>query len=356
MCLRTWIKILCEAGHHVSVIASFSDSKEVPFHPNCKYYSVNYKRLVPGRFRLVNDLLRSRALSIALRESGLLSVVDAVDVQECQIAPFAFPSCRKQSVKKVHSVHLSALAGQERFGKVEASIHRAFNLGAARSADSVISVSNWIKDLYVTNGLSNKKIHVVYNAIDVPQVLHTGRKDDRINFLWVGRFAASKGVNVAIEASLATVKKIPEARFNFVGEGPLFDVVRRSVAQAPKGSFNFTGHVSDVSELNRLRAESDVYFFTSVHETFGRTLAEGMASGLPCIATDHPVMREVMADTGVYFRIEDVDDLIAQMGEMAKDKVKREILGNQARVRVEQLFGEKSVSKQLLEAYETILA
>ena len=54
------------------------------------------------------------------------------------------------------------------------------------------------------------------------------------------------------------------------------------------------------SELPALYASQDVFVFPAVAETFGHPLAEALSSGLPVIAADTPVAREVCGDHALY--------------------------------------------------------
>ena len=63
-------------------------------------------------------------------------------------------------------------------------------------------------------------------------------------------------------------------------------------------------HVS----LPDLYRRADVFVFPSYTESFGHPLVEAMASGLPIVAADVPVNREMCGDAAVYFSPFNVDD------------------------------------------------
>lgn len=62
-------------------------------------------------------------------------------------------------------------------------------------------------------------------------------------------------------------------------------------------------------EIAELYRRCDLFVFPSYLESFGQPLAEAMASGLPVVASDEPVCRELCGDAAVYFKTLDPDDL-----------------------------------------------
>jgi glycosyltransferase involved in cell wall biosynthesis len=56
------------------------------------------------------------------------------------------------------------------------------------------------------------------------------------------------------------------------------------------------------ASLPQLYRNADVFVFSSYTESFGHPLVEAMASGLPIVAADVPINREMCANAAVYFR------------------------------------------------------
>lgn len=54
-------------------------------------------------------------------------------------------------------------------------------------------------------------------------------------------------------------------------------------------------------DLPATYAAHDVFIFPSVSETFGHPMIEALASGIPVVAADVPVNREVLGDAALYF-------------------------------------------------------
>lgn len=66
-----------------------------------------------------------------------------------------------------------------------------------------------------------------------------------------------------------------------------------------EGTVRFLGYVPD-QELSWLYTGATVLLFPSLYEGFGVPLIEAMASGLPIVASDIPVVREVAGDAALF--------------------------------------------------------
>jgi 1,2-diacylglycerol 3-alpha-glucosyltransferase len=78
-----------------------------------------------------------------------------------------------------------------------------------------------------------------------------------------------------------------------------------ALAEKSLGRGNFLLRRVSPAEISDYYAAADVFTLASLHEGFGRVLVEALAQGLPCLAHDYAVAREVLAETGFYadFRV-----------------------------------------------------
>jgi len=105
-------------------------------------------------------------------------------------------------------------------------------------------------------------------------------------FLFVGRLVGYKGLDVLFDA----LGRVPEARLDIAGDGPLRQRLARRVREEHLAHrVRLLGEVSD-EQLQRLLGASRALVLPSRDhsETFGLSLLEAMASGLPLIASDLP--------------------------------------------------------------------
>jgi glycosyltransferase involved in cell wall biosynthesis len=122
-----------------------------------------------------------------------------------------------------------------------------------------------------------------------PKSIRRGR-DTR--FLFVGRLIERKGLDVLLEAF---------ARFDggelwIAGDGPLDEAVSTAAAQDPR--IRFFGHVAG-EDLGDLYGGVDGLVVPSLYEPWGLVVHEGLAHGLPVIATDQVGAAEDLIDPGV---------------------------------------------------------
>ncbi|HYE72551.1 MAG TPA: glycosyltransferase, partial [Blastocatellia bacterium] len=71
--------------------------------------------------------------------------------------------------------------------------------------------------------------------------------------------------------------------------------------------------------LPEIYRSSDIFVFPSYTESFGLPLVEAMASGLPIVASDVPVNRELCGDAAIYFSVFDAEDCARAIQLIAED-------------------------------------
>ncbi len=158
-----------------------------------------------------------------------------------------------------------------------------------------------------------------------------------------------KGVDEAVAAAQAFVAERDDNAFVFVGGGAQERAVKDAAADNPR--IRALGVVRDESELDGLRAESGFFVATSLHETFGLSVAEAMAAGMPVVASDIAAHREVLADAGLYFPPGDQAALKDRMAELAESEPATRDLGAKAAERARSAFADETAARGLLQAY-----
>ncbi len=89
----------------------------------------------------------------------------------------------------------------------------------------------------------------------------------------------------------------------FVALGATLVMVGRVVPELPPGSTAPIRRLQDISDaqLRNLYETCSCLLFPSISEGFGLPLAEAMGMGVPCVASDIPIFRELAGDDARYF-------------------------------------------------------
>lgn len=105
--------------------------------------------------------------------------------------------------------------------------------------------------------------------------------------------------------------------------------------------------VQDYEGTWRLYAEADIFVFPSLVESFGHPLVEAMAAGLPIVASDVPVHREICGDAAAYFPLFGAGALAATLRRLLHSAAERKDLTARGRARVSHYLWEDHVARLL---------
>jgi glycosyltransferase involved in cell wall biosynthesis len=89
------------------------------------------------------------------------------------------------------------------------------------------------------------------------------------------------------------------------------------------------------ASLPELYAAADVFVFPSYTESFGQPLVEAMASGLPIVAADVPINREICGEAAVYFQPFEPESCATEIARVVSDANLASRLGRAGGLRAE---------------------
>jgi phosphatidylinositol alpha 1,6-mannosyltransferase len=162
---------------------------------------------------------------------------------------------------------------------------------------------------------------------------------------YVGRLATEKRVDL-----LAEIAELPGVRLVIVGGGPAEAAIRRAVPSA-----TYLGQRGG-EELAAIYASLDIFVHSGPHDTFGQTLQEAAASGLPVIAPAAGGPIDLVRDgiTGFLVRPGDATALADAVATLAAD---RELLAAQGLAAREMVLSRSwpVMCDELLGHYEEVL-
>ena len=164
--------------------------------------------------------------------------------------------------------------------------------------------------------------------------------DRKFVFLYAGRLAHEKGVDVIMRAFTIARQALPPASIHLViaGGGPL----EAGIRAAASSDMSFLGYLDRNRSLPELYASCDAFLFSSTTETLGLVVLEAMASGIPVIATPAGGVADHLRDgeNGLTFPANDATAMAAQMVRLAQDHALAARLGEGARRTAEALSWE----------------
>jgi glycosyltransferase involved in cell wall biosynthesis len=102
-------------------------------------------------------------------------------------------------------------------------------------------------------------------------------------------------------------------------------------------------------QIQELYREGDLFVFPSLCESFGHPMVEAMAHGLPTVASDTPVNREICGEAAVYFSPLSPDDLARHVVRVMSDRELRSRLAAAGPLRVAAKFRWSEHVRRLLE-------
>lgn len=192
------------------------------------------------------------------------------------------------------------------------------------------------------DGIEAGRIRVIYGGVDVKRFKPAEKADPvpgagRIVGC-VGRLHPDKGQMLLLRAAARVIGEAPSTRFVLVGDGPQRGEVEAAVASLGLGkSVELLGDRTDVPDL---LAAMDVLVLPSASEGFSNAALEGLASGIPVVASAVGGNPEIVVDreVGRLFEAGDEADLASCLLDVISDPVRMRRMGSQGRRRAETVF------------------
>jgi alpha-maltose-1-phosphate synthase len=333
------------------------------------------------------------ALSLNLLEQLHLEKVDVVHTHTWYVSMAGFLAKKLYGVPFVLTTHsLEPLRAwkAEQLGSGYA-LSSWMERTAILDADAIVAVSNGTKaDIQrAYPDVDAKKIHVIYNGIDLQQYQWTPDKSalekygvdpTRPYVLFVGRITRQKGVTHLVDAIpylpqgtqvvlCAGAPDTPEIAAEMRAK---VDVARAKAGSGPDAAkIVWIENMVMKQEAIQLYSHCAVFCCPSVYEPFGIINLEAMACRAPVVASAVGGILEVVVDgmTGylVPFAADPVTsfptepeqfsrDLAMRIAELLDDPKKAKAMGEAGRKRVEEHFSWTAIAAQTIDLYRDLIA
>ncbi len=339
-----------EHGIELHLMASGGGVLEEEFRA-CAIHFIRYDR------RHAFDLGLARAIKQYVDDNDI-QVVHGHQVLSTLHALYAL---RETSVPVVHSIHgfTEDLKNKVAFRAAVRRTHA--NIMVSRSMHSMLLEREWISDL--------PHAHVVYNGIDIRRVIDEAESDtdlrEELNIAsndtvigMVGNFYSVKDQLRICKAMALLAPTHPELHCVFAGRfddkrlvQECHEVVQRHGLEK---RVHFLGARTDIPRVLRTM---DVFVFSTVKDTFGLALVEAMLCGVPCMASDIDVMREISRDGEIaeLFECGNAADLAYKLEQLLLNPKKRHTLSEKAERAAREQYSIESHIYSLRSVYEELI-
>jgi glycosyltransferase involved in cell wall biosynthesis len=200
-------------------------------------------------------------------------------------------------------------------------------------------------DQYQTGIRENNFFSVTYQIQDLER---------KTKIVFLGRLTPDKGWEFTIEA-LAALKRcmdLDEIAIVIAGEGPMRDEILSRLGEIGY-AVHFLGRVAP-HQVPSLLANCDLHVTTSEKETFGLTVLEAFAAGIPVLAPRKGGVTENIqeGENGLLYHPGNQADFIKQLQCLIQDPLLRERMGQKGKKNMMEYTWDYTV-KNLVEIWET---
>jgi glycosyltransferase involved in cell wall biosynthesis len=165
----------------------------------------------------------------------------------------------------------------------------------------VIAVSHYVRRYLISAGVSEKRVHTIYDGIAKPEPIaksslraELGIAPDATVGCMVAIMRDEKGHEDLIAAVRPLFDTHPDLHIIMAGDGPIFDRINGIVRSLGLESrIHMLGFRTDVPNILR---GSDFFVLPTHQEALGQAYIEAMAAGLPVIGTQVDGVPELIQD------------------------------------------------------------
>ena len=235
---------------------------------------------------------------------------------------------------------------------------RALYLASELFSDATIAVSGVVRERLVRWGVPGRKITVVPNGLEVSELAfdpaarqrareHFGIKPGTYVIGALGRLDPNKRVELIMTAAAPMLGE--HCKMLVVGRGEeLTSLEAAAVRLGIAEHVIFGGFQADTTAM---LSAFDLYVSASVQETFGLSVLEALASGLPVLYTTCPALDGINTE-----RARQVPGTAEALREEIRKEAEAGPRGREADRDVFSSYGMASVAGQIDDTYERILA
>lgn len=180
-----------------------------------------------------------------------------------------------------------------------------------------------------------------------------GLPEDGVLAVYVGVLAPYQGIDLLLENIGPALQLAPELNLAIVGY-PAEEYRERGREMGLVDSITFTGKIP-FEDTPQLTAAADIALTPKISESEGNLkIYNYLACGLPVVAFDNPVNRQILGDIGVYAPHGDGEAFCKELAGLALDHERRDRLGAAGRELAVEKLSWKRAARELMNVYDDV--
>ncbi len=249
--------------------------------------------------------------------------------------------------------------------KKQALLAKVFGFAERRidnAADVVVTTSSrMFEDLVANRHVPEDRIRVTMDGVNTEDFApglgkqelrdRLGIPPDQEIVVYLGLLTTYQGVDCLINSIPHVLAGRPATHFLIMGY-PNVEKYRAMASSLGVGdNATFTGRIEYPRAAEHIGLGAVAVSPKLLETEANGKLYNYMACGVPTVAFDTTVNREILGDTGAYARLGDPVSLAKEIVHLLSDKSPAERMGREARKRAVLMFSWANVAKQLVECY-----
>ncbi|GAA0315538.1 glycosyltransferase family 4 protein [Bacillus carboniphilus] len=186
----------------------------------------------------------------------------------------------------------------------------------------VIAVSNFMFQQLVKKGIPEKKVKLIYNGVEEPELLPSPNPNEELKISIIGRLREEKGHDFLLKSLAKLDKQYPELPWicNIFGDGPLENELHSLVKKLGLESrVNIKGFTNNKEEIY---SQTDIVVIPSSNEALSYVAIEALSYSKVVIASNVGGLPEIVKDgeTGILVEYGDVESLTTKLKKILTDQ------------------------------------